>query len=154
MSFIKKHLETLLILAGIAFAIFAFAVGAPLPNSRERLTAIHEGNNWIYRQNRTPTAAERKAGAVALKKWSSARMWGRSSLANEIVLSRVLIGLTQKEIVENMGPPDAFSFLNEIGRHENLTGYNARYFFEDQCDLMINLNDDGKATEVYLDVNY
>ena len=154
MSVIKMHLAKIFILVGIAFAIFAFAVGAPLPNSRERLTATHEGNNWIYRQNRTPTVEERKAGAVALKKWNSARMWARSSLANEIVLSKVLIGLTQKEIVENMGPPDALSFLDETGPHENSTGYNARYFFEDQCDLMITLNDDGKASEVYLDVNY
>jgi len=77
----------------------------------------------------------------------------KSSLANEIVLSKVLIGLTQKEIVEYMGTPDAFGAIHDVGPQIRVTGYNA-CDGESQCDLMINLNDNGKASEVYLDVNY
>ncbi|MDQ5935597.1 MAG: hypothetical protein QG574_2903 [Cyanobacteriota bacterium erpe_2018_sw_21hr_WHONDRS-SW48-000092_B_bin.40] len=153
MSFIKKHLEILLILAGIAFAIFAFAFGAPLPDYRDRLTKTHEGINWIYRQNRAPTDEERKAGSAAIRRWRSAGGREKSSLANEIVLSKVLIGLTQQEIVEYMGTPDAFGAIHDVGPHIRRTGYNAIYG-ESQCDLIIELNDDGKASEVYLDVNY
>lgn len=155
MSFIKLHIGKLFVLAVIALAIFAFtfAFGPVLPDSRDRLTKTHEGINWIYRQNREPTVEERKAGAVAIRMWKSASRREKSSLANDIVLSKVLIGLTQREIVEYMGTPDAFAALDQIGPHIRSTGYNA-IFGESQCDLMITLNDDGKASEVYLDVNY
>jgi hypothetical protein len=153
LTFVARNLGKLFILIGIAFCIYVFAVGPPLPDNRHKLTETHEGINHIFRQNREPTADERKAGLVAIKRWSSASRSEKSCLANDIVLSKVLIGLTQKEIVEYMGSPDAFGAVQDIGPHIRMTGYNAIYG-ESQCDLMITLNDDGKASEVYLDVNY
>jgi hypothetical protein len=153
MAFINKNIAKILILVGIAFAIFAFVVGGPSPSSRNRLTETHEGINWIYRQNRESTAEERKAGMVALKKWKSANGYEKNRLASDIVLSKVLIGLTQLEIVEYMGTPDAFGAVDDIAPNIRATGYNA-CDRESQCDLMIELNEDGKASDVYLDVNY
>lgn len=86
-----------------------------------------------------------------MKKWKSANKYEKNRMASDIVLSKVLIGLTQLEIVEYMGTPDAFTALHEIGPHIRHSGYNAMDD-ESKCDLLIELNDDGKTSEVHLDV--
>lgn len=151
MAFINRNIAKVLILIGIAFAIFAFAIGGPLPSSRNKLTETQVGLNHEFRQNREPTAEERKTGIAALKRWKSANRYEKNRMASDIVLSKVLIGLTQLEIVEYMGTPDAFTALHEIGSHIRHTGYNAMND-ESKCDLLIELNDAGKASEVHLDV--
>lgn len=153
MAFINKNIAKVLIFVGVAFAIFAFVVGGPSPSSRNRLTETHVGLNHEFRQNREPTAEERKAGMVALKKWKSANKYEKNRMASDIVLSKVLIGLTQLEIVEHMGTPDAFGAVDDIAPTIRATGYNA-CDSESQCDLMIELEDNGKTSDVYLDVNY
>ncbi len=89
----------------------------------------------------------------AFKKWKSLSRKEKNILASDIVLSKVLIGLTQKEIVVYMGPPDAFGALHDINPQIVETGYNVMDG-ESQCDLMIMLKNNGKASDVYLDVNY
>ncbi|HIA54125.1 MAG TPA: hypothetical protein EYN91_18900 [Candidatus Melainabacteria bacterium] len=122
-------------------------------NSRDKLTDTEDGINHVFRQNREPTAKEREVGMTALKRWKSANDAERNCLADEIVLGRVLIGLTQREIIGFMGKPDGFGSSNDIGPQIRLTGYNCANG-ESQCDLMIELNDDGKTSDVYLNVNY
>lgn len=65
----------------------------------------------------------------------------------------MLIGLTQKEIEEYMGPPDAFGALPDIDPAIVQTGYNVMDG-ESQCDLLIMLENAGRASDFYLDVNY
>jgi len=122
-------------------------------NSRDKLTDTEDGINHVFRQNREPTAQEREAGLAALRKWKTANRAERNSLADEIVLGRVLIGLSQQEIIGYLGKPDGFGSSNDVGPNIRLTGYNAQDG-ESQCDLMIELNDKGKTSDVYLNVNY
>ncbi|MBX9950611.1 MAG: hypothetical protein K2Y39_15690 [Candidatus Obscuribacterales bacterium] len=124
-----------------------------LKNARAKLTDTRDAINNVFRQNREPTAAEREAGLAALRRWKAADRAERNSLADEIVLGRVLLGLTQKEIISYLGKPDGFGSSNDVGPNIRLTGYNAQYG-ESQCDLMIELNDEGKTSDVYLNVNY
>lgn len=121
--------------------------------SRERLTMKESGINCEFRQLREPTKEERLAGIEAMHRWRSANSSEKSYLADDIVLSKVLLGKTQKEIVSEMGKPDAFAALSEVGPHIRHTGYSALHH-ESQCDLMIDLDDNGRTKDVYLDVNY
>ena len=121
--------------------------------SRDRLSMIHKGINWEFRQRRDPTERERLAGIEAMHRWRNANKSEKSYLADDIVLSKVLLGKTQKEIVAEMGKPDAFAALHVCGSHIRHTGYNAAYH-ESQCDLLIDLDNNGRTKDVYLDVNY
>ena len=69
------------------------------------------------------------------------------------MVSKVLIGMTQQEIVAYMGVPDAFGALHDIGPQIQETGYWAADG-ESQCDLLIEIKNAGKASDAYLDVNY
>ncbi|CAN5607612.1 hypothetical protein BH11CYA1_BH11CYA1_18350 [soil metagenome] len=142
-------------LSAIAILVIVGAVVSTQtpPSSRHKLTKTESGINYHFRQTREPTAEERKAGTVALEKWKSAHRHQKSHFADDIVLSKVLIGMTQKEIVEYMGTPDAFGAVRDIAPNIVMSGYDAQNG-ESQCDLIIELKDHGKTSDVYLDVNY
>ena len=118
-----------------------------------RLTDDKTETNHTYYQPNQPSSDEVKAGLRALKLWKTASKQERNKLADDLVLSKVLIGKTQKEIVDYMGLPDAFGAIHDVGPHIRRTGYYAADG-ESQCDLIIELNDDGKVSETHLEVNY
>jgi hypothetical protein len=118
-----------------------------------KLTEEHEGCNFQYRQYKKPSAAEIEAGRNALKQWKGASRRERQRLAGALVVSKILIGMTQSKIVSFMGPPDAFGALHDIAPDIKQTGYNAADG-ESVCDLLIEIEDAGKVSDAYLDVNY
>lgn len=52
-----------------------------------------------------------------------------------------------------MGLPDAFGTLHDVSPTIEETGYNAADS-ESQCDLIIELKNGGKASDVYLIIDY
>lgn len=161
MQAIREFLKILLFLMAVSFVIFyclpaLYFLGYPgifHAGSRARLTMIESGINCEFRQLREPTKQEHLAGIEGMHRWRSANSSEKSYLADDIVLSKVLLGMTQKEIVVEMGMPDAFAALPDVGPHIRHTGYNAMNH-ESQCDLLIDLDDNGRAKDAYLDVNY
>jgi hypothetical protein len=117
-----------------------------------RLDIESQGTNTRYCQHGIPTEAQIRAGRYALERWRYASIGEKNQYADDIVQSGILIGMTQKEIVEYMGKPDAFAALPDISPNIRVTGYNCADG-ESQCDLMIELKNNGKCSHVYITVN-
>lgn len=67
----------------------------------------HEGltlDGRKYRQLAQPSEIDKQAGLDALKEWPTAAMKQRKEIADKLILGKVLIGKTEKELIEALGP--------------------------------------------------
>lgn len=67
----------------------------------------HEGltlEGRKYRQLAQPSEIDKQAGLDALKEWPTAAPKQRKEIADKLILGKVLIGKTEKELTEALGP--------------------------------------------------
>lgn len=58
-----------------------------------------------YRQHSQPTAQELKRGKEILKYWKKASNDDRCKMVDDLLLSRLLYGMTKQEVFDALGPP-------------------------------------------------
>lgn len=134
--------------------VIAIPVSGLFCDPRDKLTERPSGANHHFYQEREPTEEERQAGEHAFRGWKSAHRFFKPRLAAEIILGKTLIGLTQKQIVDVMGEPNASYTLHDENPQIRHTGYDCMGLSVDQYDLLIDLDDTGKVYRAYLNINY
>ncbi|MBK7747144.1 MAG: hypothetical protein IPP57_05550 [Candidatus Obscuribacter sp.] len=100
------------------------------------------GANLRYMQLIDPTPAQIAAGQDALKKFKTASKEARNELGGDLLISKVLIGMSQKDLLDTLGPgefsTDPKLVIYDITKKEKL------------CQLMIVIGL-GKVSDVYIE---
>jgi hypothetical protein len=127
----------------INLAIFSF-IGYQIYNSihyppHYKLT---EDEDMNYRQHKQPSAIELQKGKEILKHWKKASNDDRCKMVDDLLVSRLLYGMTQQEVIEALGPPsepaiDYPYYCLSVG--------------EGGCELLFELKDN-RVSDVYLSV--
>lgn len=100
------------------------------------------GANLRYMQLIDPTPAQIAAGQDALKKFKTASKEARNELGGDLLIAKVLIGMSQKDLLDTLGPgefsTDPKLVIYDITKKEKL------------CQLMIVISL-GKVSDVYIE---
>lgn len=100
------------------------------------------GANLRYMQLMDPTPAQISAGQEALKKFKTATKEARNELGGDLLISKVLIGMSQKDLLDTLGPgefsTDPKLIVYDITKKEKL------------CQLMVVISL-GKVSDVYIE---
>lgn len=128
----------IIILANIA--LFSF-IGYQIYNSihyppHYKLT---EDEDMNYRQHKQPSAIELQKGKEILKHWKKASNDDRCEMVDDLILSRLLYGMTRQELFDALGPPS------------ELAPYYCLSVGEGGCELHFELKDN-RVSDVYLSV--
>lgn len=121
----------------------------------EGLEGREVGINFQYRQNKKPSDSQKKDGEIALKRWKKASAFEQYILADKIVKSHCLIGMTKKEVDACLGELEVLTVKIP---YENgpMSEYNLippPFSHESSACLIVQYGKDGKVHSSFVEVN-
>ena len=124
------------------------AIGGNKHEVRARLFREQIGINELYYQRKPATNAEIIAGNRALAKWLVADNDERNRLADDIIVSQILLGKEKDQLIKYLGKPSCDTDF-EI----NWNALGSDSCGDSVCNLCVKIKN-GKTVEAYLDVNH
>ncbi len=123
--------------------------------SHDGLEGREVGINFQYLQNTNPNDSQKKEGENALRCWKKASAYEQYFLADKIVKSRCLIGMTKKEVDASLGE---LEFLTVRVPYENgpMSVYNLippPFSHESSASLIAQYDEDRKVKVCFVEVN-
>lgn len=136
------------------FIVFLFLTSCTVA-SHDGLEGREVGINFQYRQNKKPSDSQKKDGESALRRWKKASAYEQYFLADKIVKSRCLIGMTKKEVDASLGELEV---LTSRVPYENgpMSEYNLippPFSHESSASLIAQYGEDGKVKVSFVEVN-
>lgn len=135
----------------LCLLIFFLAIaGCSNPRSELQKNDNSTVADQVYEQKDVPTKYQVEKGMIALRRWKYATEDEKSTLAPQIVAGRVLIGLSQTQVVKYLGKPDLSPDLSAYS--ENWYELTCSDWNESHCTMNIQYRD-SIAVNVYLAVD-